>query len=98
MTGKNSGVIERFLDAADNSAVWNHSFIHREALVSKELSENTKEVLISANKIVNFIEGSSLNRIIFGIFCSEIGAVCTHLLDHTEVRCLSRGMVHTRVY
>ena len=33
MTGKNSDVIKRLLDAADNSAVRNHCFIHREALV-----------------------------------------------------------------
>ena len=33
MTGKNSGVIKRLLDVADNNYVWNHCFIHRQALV-----------------------------------------------------------------
>ena len=61
MTRKNSDVIKRYFDAADNSTVWNICFIHRQAMVSKVLSETHKEVLKSAAKTVNLIKGSSLN-------------------------------------
>ena len=98
MTGKHSSVIKRFLDAADNNVTWNHCFIHRQALLSKGLSENLKEVLKSVVTIVNFIKGSSLSSRIFEILCSDIEAQYTHLLYHTEGCWLSRGKVLSRVY
>ncbi|XP_045397321.1 protein FAM200A [Lemur catta] len=98
MTGKHSRVIEKLLEATHNNALWNHCFIHREALVSKEVPPSLMDVLKNAVKIVNFIKGSSLNSRLLEIFCSEIGVNHTHLLFHTEVRWLSQGKVLSRVY
>ncbi|KAL2766003.1 protein FAM200A [Daubentonia madagascariensis] len=98
MTGKHSRVIEKLLEATHNNALWNHCFIHREALVSKEIPPSLMDVLKNAVKIVNFIKGSSLNSQLLEIFCSEIGVNHTHLLFHTEVRWLSQGKVLSRLY
>nr|XP_008016818.2 protein FAM200A [Chlorocebus sabaeus]XP_008016820.2 protein FAM200A [Chlorocebus sabaeus]XP_037846472.1 protein FAM200A [Chlorocebus sabaeus]XP_037846473.1 protein FAM200A [Chlorocebus sabaeus] len=98
MTGKHSRLTEKLLEATHNNALWNHCFIHREALVSKEISPSLMDVLKKAVKIVNFIKGSSLNSRLLEIFCSEIGVNHTHLLFHTEVRWLSQGKVLSRVY
>ncbi|XP_032249925.1 protein FAM200A [Phoca vitulina] len=98
MTGKHSRVIEKLLEVTCNRALWNHCFIHREALVSKEIPPSLMDVLKNAVKIVNFIKGSSLNSRLLEIFCSEIGVNHTHLLFHTEVRWLSQGKVLNRVY
>ncbi|XP_027466165.1 protein FAM200A [Zalophus californianus] len=98
MTGKHSRVIEKLLEVTCNRALWNHCFIHREALVSKEIPPSLMDVLKNAVKIVNFIKGSSLNSRLLEIFCSEIGVNHTHLLFHTEVRWLSQGKILSRVY
>lgn len=89
MTGKHSRVIEKLLEATHNNCLWNHCFIHREALVSKEIPPSLMDVLKHAVKIVNFIKGSSSNSRLLEILCSEIGVSHTHLLFHTEVRWLS---------
>ncbi|XP_004442894.1 PREDICTED: protein FAM200A [Ceratotherium simum simum] len=98
MTGRHSKVIEKLLEATHNHSLWNHCFIHREALVSKEIPPSLMNVLKNAVKIVNFIKGSSLNSRLLEILCSEIGVNHTHLLFHTEGRWLSQGKILSRVY
>uniref|UniRef100_A0A8D1VLE0 Protein FAM200A n=1 Tax=Sus scrofa TaxID=9823 RepID=A0A8D1VLE0_PIG len=98
MTGRQSRVIEKLLEATHPSAPWSHCFIHREALVSKGMPPSLTEVLKNAVKIVNFIKGSASNSRLLEIFCSEIGVHHTYLLFHTEVRWLSQGKVLSRVY
>ncbi|KAB0347962.1 hypothetical protein FD754_012819 [Muntiacus muntjak] len=98
MTGNHSRLLEKLLETTHNNAVWNHCFIHREALVSKEIPPSLMDVLKNAVKIVNFSKGSSLKGRLLEIFCSEIGETHTHLLLHTEVRWLSQGKVLSRVY
>lgn len=71
ITGKQSRVIKKLLEVT--SAMWNHCFIHREALVSREIPQNLMEVLKNAVKVVNFIIGSSLNSRLLET-CLEIGA------------------------
>ena len=96
ITGKQSRVIKKLLQAT--SAVWNHCFIHREALAFREIPQKLMEVLKNAVKVVNFIKGSSLNSRFLGTFYSEIGANYTHLLYHTKVRWLSQGKILSSVY
>lgn len=98
ITGRHSRVIKKLLEVTDNGAVWNHCFIHREALASREIPQNLLEVLKNAVKVVNFIKGSPLNNQLLETFCSEIGANRTHLLYHTKVRWLSHGKILSRVY
>lgn len=52
--------------------MWNHCFIHREALASREMPQNLMEVLKNAVKVVNFIKESSLNSQLLETFCSDI--------------------------
>ncbi|XP_006144953.1 protein FAM200B [Tupaia chinensis] len=98
ITGRHSRVIKKLLEVTNNGAVWNHCFIHREALASREIPQNLMEVLKNAVKVVNFIKGSSLNSRLLETFCSEIGTNHTHLLYHTKVRWLSQGKILSRVY
>nr|XP_045364688.1 protein FAM200B [Camelus bactrianus] len=98
VTGKQSRVIKKLLEVTNNSTVWNHCFIHREALASREIPQNLMEVLKNAVKVVNFIRGSSLNSRLLEIFCFEIGANRSHLLYHAKARWLSQGRILSRVY
>ncbi|XP_066241779.1 protein FAM200B [Saccopteryx leptura] len=98
ITGKHSRVIKKLLEVTNNGAVWNHCFIHREALASRDIPQNLMEVLKNAVKVVNFIKGSSLNSRLLETFCSEIGSNHIHLLYHTKVRWLSQGKILSRVY
>ncbi len=98
ITGKNSGVVRRIKDAAGQNIVWNHCFIHREALASKGIPPELEVVMRDIVKVVNYIKGSALNSRLFEALCTEIGAEHTHLLFHTEVRWLSKGRVVSRVY
>ncbi|XP_064221842.1 protein FAM200B isoform X2 [Aotus nancymaae] len=98
ITGKHSRVIKELLEVTNNGTVWNHCFIHREGLASREIPQNLMEVLKNAVKVVNFIKGSSLNSRLLEKFCSEIGSNHTHLLYHTKVRWLSQGKILSRVY
>ena len=54
MEGKQTGLRTLIKNKARH-AEWTHCFIHREALVSKELSEDLHEVLNNIMKAVNFI-------------------------------------------
>ncbi|XP_007119478.2 protein FAM200B isoform X1 [Physeter macrocephalus] len=96
ITGKQSRVIKKLLEVTGGA--WNHCFIHREALASRETPQKLMEVLKKAVKVVNFIKGSSLNSRLLETFCSEIGANYTHLLYHTKVRWLSQGKILSKVY
>uniref|UniRef100_H0WV22 Family with sequence similarity 200 member B n=1 Tax=Otolemur garnettii TaxID=30611 RepID=H0WV22_OTOGA len=98
ITGKHSRLIKKLLEVSNKGAVWNHCFIHREGLASREMPQNLVEVLKNAVKVVNFIKGSSLNSRLLETFCSEIGTNHTHLLYHTTVRWLSQGKILSRVY
>ncbi|XP_007948276.1 protein FAM200B [Orycteropus afer afer] len=98
ITGRHSQVIKKLLEVTNNSAVWNHCFIHREALVSREIPQSLMGVLNNAVKVVNFIKSSSLNSRLLETFCSEMGTNHTHLLYHTKVRWLSQGKILSRVY
>ena len=55
MEGKHAGLRTLIKTKAPN-AEWTHCFIHREALVSKELSADLNEVINSIVKAVNYIK------------------------------------------
>ncbi|KRY26810.1 Zinc finger BED domain-containing protein 5 [Trichinella spiralis] len=96
MCGKNSGVVTRVLKQSPN-ATWTHCSIHREALVSKTISEDLKNVLNTAVKIINLIKSKPLESRLFEKLCEEMGSSHKSLLFHSEVRWLSRGKVLTRL-
>ena len=47
---------------------------------------------------MNMIRGHALNQRLFQSFCEEVGKEHTVLLYHTEVKCLSRGRVLSRLF
>ncbi|KAK7938374.1 hypothetical protein WMY93_001700 [Mugilogobius chulae] len=93
MMGKNKGFNSRLKEKAPHCLVF-HCMIHRQALASKNLSEELNETLKTVVKIVNFIKARPLNKRLFAQLCEDE----THqmLLLHTEVRWLSRGKVLER--
>ena len=96
MIGKNSGFVALVKEKAPNVVI-THCVLHRQALASKTLPKNLKEVMQVVVQTVNFIRGRALNHRLFQTFCDEIGAEHCVLLYHTEVRWLSRGRVLTRI-
>ena len=79
------------------NASWTHCNLHRAALVSKHISDDFKNVLNTAVKIVNFIKTKPLQSRLFEKLCEEMGSNHKSLLLHTEIRWLSRGKVLTRL-
>ena len=97
MTGKKVGLVS--LIREQNPAIsFNHCMIHRQALVSKNLSDSLKEALTISVEAVNFIKARALNSRLFLQLCDAMGAKHKSLLFHTEVRWLSRGKVLERLF
>ncbi|XP_014779215.1 protein FAM200A-like [Octopus bimaculoides] len=66
-----------------------HCVIHRENLVSKNMSPVLNEVLKSVIKCINAIKANVKCESLFKQFCENADYV--RLLSHTEVRWLSKG-------
>ena len=88
------GVVTKILELNPNIS-WTHCSLHTEALVSKCLSGDLKNVLNTSIKIVNFIKSKPLQSHLFEKLCKEMGSNHKSLLLHTEVHWLSRGKVLT---
>ena len=79
--------------APSRRLVSNHCTIHKYALACKTLPVESKSVLDSVVKAVNFICGRAVNFQLFNAFCDDLGKEHQYLLFHTEVRWLLRGKV-----
>ena len=97
MVGKVNGVVSRIKAVAPNCTS-SHCVLHRQALVSKKISTDLKNVLDEAVKIINFIKARPLQSRLFKLLCDDMGSEHTALLLHTEVRWLSRGKVLVRLF
>jgi hypothetical protein len=75
-----------------------HCFPHREVLVSKTIVEDLKQVLDVSVNMVNVIKQRPLKTRMFAKLSENMQKVHVTLLQHTEVRRLSRGKVLTRVF
>jgi hypothetical protein len=73
-----------------------HCFLHQEVLVSN--GEDLQQVLDVAVNMVNFIKQRPLKSRMLVKLCENIQKDNVTLLQHTEVRWLSRGKVLTRVF
>ena len=78
--------------------MFTHSFIHREALASKNLSCGLQEVLNVTNKVVNFVKSNTTYTRPFRTLCEDIESDHKNLLYYTKVPWLSRGNVLSRVF
>ncbi|XP_067137351.1 zinc finger BED domain-containing protein 5-like [Centruroides vittatus] len=97
ITGKNSGLMKILRDRLIPRAEWTHCFLHRHALVTKNMPENLNQILCEAVKLVNFIKSRPLQNRLFAKLCDEMDENKKSLLFHTEVRWLLRRKVLTRV-
>ena len=97
MTGCNKGFVELFLTVAPN-AKWTHCIIHRQALASKAMPAELKNIMDACVKVVNFIKSNKTNSRLFKLLCDETDAEHHQLLMHTEVRWLSRGNMLGRLF
>ncbi|CAI9723028.1 Hypothetical predicted protein [Octopus vulgaris] len=73
-------------------------FIHREALVAKTLGSEQKSALDMVVKIDNYFKMRPLKCRQFAKLCVGMGADHTTLIQHTEIRWLSREKVFSRFY
>ena len=96
MVGCIKGLVS-FIKKNENVIV-THCFLHREALMSKTLGENLREVLDEVVKMVNFIKVRPAKSRLFEKICTNMDSQHKRLLLHTDVRWLSRGKVLTRVH
>ena len=75
-----------------------YCMIHREALASKTLGPDLKEVLRQVIILINTVKSSALNTRLFRLFCEQMDADHSNLLYHTEVQWLSKGNLFKRVF
>jgi hypothetical protein len=97
MTGKHSGFVAHIKEVAPD-AKFVHCSIHRQALAARKMPAILKTVLTEAVKAVNLIKSRATNSRLFSIVCNEMGSEHDKLLLQTEVRCLSRGNVLSRLF
>ena len=79
-------------------AKWIHCLIHREALVSQQLTSDLNEVIGTDIKIVNFIEIRPLKARLFQRLCDKLAAEHNDLLLYCNSRWLFKGKVLFRVH
>ena len=95
------GCLKGFVPIAQKqnpNIIHTHCFIHREALVAKTVGSELKSVLDMVVKIVNYIKMRPLKCRQFAKLCVGMEAEHSTLIQHTEIRWLSRGRVLSRFY
>ena len=91
MTGLKSGFIKRVKEK-NSSVIGTHCIFHCEALASRALPHEMKEVLDLSIEIVNYIKPGSLNSCLFKLLCQDMESEHVALLFHTNVRWFLRGI------
>ena len=90
MGGKKNGCLKLMKDENPEMLLV-HCVIHRENLVSKNISLVLNEVLQSCIKYINAIKGNAKCERLSKQFCEDKNADYVKLLLHTEIRWLSKG-------
>ena len=97
MTGQRSGFIKRVKEK-NSSIIGTHCVLHREALASRTMPHEMKEILDLSIEIVNCIKAGSLNSRLFKLVCQDMESEHVALLFHTNVRWLSKGNMLKRLH
>ncbi|XP_008181375.1 protein FAM200A-like [Acyrthosiphon pisum] len=87
-----------FAKKKKENIIFTHCFLHREALMTKTLVGDLREVLDQVVKVINFIKSSSLKSRSFEKNCDSMDSDNSKLLFHSAIRWLSRGRVLSRFY
>ncbi|CAI9726566.1 finger BED domain-containing 5-like [Octopus vulgaris] len=96
-----TGCLKCFVPIAQKqnpNIIHTHCFIHREALVAKTLGPELKSALNMVVKIVNHIKTRPLKCRQFAKLCVGMETGHSTLIQHTEIRLLSREKVLSRFY
>ena len=90
MLGLQSGFVTKVKEK-NLSVISTHCILHREALASRTLPAEMRDVLNVAIKVVNFIKARTLNSRLFKLLCKDMESEHKALLFHTNVQWLSKG-------
>ena len=85
MVGCIKGLVS-FIKKKNENVIVTHCFLHREALMTKTLGENLREVLDEVVKMVNFIKVRPAKSRLFEKICTNMDSQYKRLLLHTDVR------------
>lgn len=97
MIGKERGLVKRIKDK--NAGLLSYQCIIHQAALCGKLSDTLKEVMDNLIKLVNFMRSrSSLQHRQFKAFLSECNSMHCDLLQHNNVRWLSKGQVIERFW
>ena len=97
MTGLKFDFIKRVKEK-NSSVIGTHCILHREALASRTLPHEMKEVLDLFIEIVNYIKAESFNSRLFKLLCQDMESEHVALLFYTNVRWLSQGNMLKRLH
>ncbi len=92
MAGKRGG-LQALVKRVSPNVQWTHCMIHREALASKQVSPELKDVMTDIIATVNYIKTRPVKALIFCALCEEMASDHTAILFHSESRWLSHGKV-----
>ena len=92
------GELQTLVQGVAVNAKWTHCLIHREVLVSQQLSSDLNGVLEVVVKTVNFIKARPLKSQLFQRLCYELRADHNNLLFYCNAKWLSKGKVLLHVY
>ncbi|XP_014782252.1 zinc finger BED domain-containing protein 5 [Octopus bimaculoides] len=96
-----TGCLKGFVPIAQKqnpNIIHTHCFIHREALVAKTLEPELKSVMDMVVKIANYIKMRPIKCQQFAKLCVGMEADISTLIQHTEIRWVSRGKVLSCFY
>ena len=97
MVGCIKGLVA-FIKKKNENVIVTHCFLYREALMSRTLGKNLREVLDEVVKMVNFTKTRPAKSRVFEKNFANVDSQHKQLLLHTDVRWLSKGKVLTRVH
>jgi hypothetical protein len=84
MTGRLSGLV-LWVRKENNTVIFNHCIIHRQALASKKLNPILRETLTDAVNIINSVKSRPLNIRFFHQLCAQMDSEHTDLLFDSEI-------------
>uniref|UniRef100_A0A0L8GAF4 HAT C-terminal dimerisation domain-containing protein n=1 Tax=Octopus bimaculoides TaxID=37653 RepID=A0A0L8GAF4_OCTBM len=85
MLGLQSGFITSVKEKKNPSVVGTHCILHHEALASRTLPTEMRNVLNMAIKVADFVKGGALNSRLFKLLCKDMESEHKALFFHTNL-------------